>query len=188
VSHLDTLFTAACGGDDEAFEAWMAEVELPVWKSLAPYARAVDVEGVVQETLLRMWMFATDRGHTLKGENASLRFALGMARNVARNEARRFRREVHLPPEGLPEPEVEPAPLPDPALARLIQVCMERLARRPREALQTRLERGHELPDRGLAEALGMTLNTFLQNIVRARKQLSGCLKEQGAPIEEVLG
>ena len=68
------------------------------------FARAVDVEGVVQETLMRMWLHARDRGRELEGENASLRFAVGVARNVARSEARRLRREVHLSSGELPEP------------------------------------------------------------------------------------
>ena len=181
---IDQAFGLASEGDQKAFARWMALVEIPLRRGLAPYARAVDEEGVLQETLHRMWIFALDRGHTLSGENASLRWALGMARNVARNEARRFKREDVLPPETFPEVGVEPAPTPDPALARIIRMCLEALPRRPREALLARLEEGHDTSDRGLARGLGMTLNTFLKNVGRGRQHLATCLEENGAPLK----
>jgi DNA-directed RNA polymerase specialized sigma24 family protein len=182
---IDEHFARVCGGDREAFGDWLAEVEIPLRRSLAPWARAVDVESVMQETLLRMWLFAQDRGHELEGEDASLRWAVGMARNVARNEARRFGREVYLPSDDLPPVEVRPDPPSDPALNRIIRTCLEALTGRPREALLTRLARGHDTPDGTLAASLQMKLNTFRQNIVRARKQVAACLRERGAPIEE---
>jgi DNA-directed RNA polymerase specialized sigma24 family protein len=184
---LDHLFPAVCQGDEAAFEAWMTEVEIPLRGSLGPFARAVDVESVVQETLLRVWVFALERGHTLEGRNASLRWAIGVARNVARNEARRNGRMEFLPPEELPEVVVEPFPTPDPALARLVRGCFEALTEKPRRALEARVERGHIESDRTLAEAVGMTLNTFLKNIGRARTLMADCLRDLGAPIEEFL-
>ncbi len=187
MSRVDQHFDRVCRGDRRAFEAWLVEVELPLRGSLAPWARAVDVEGIVQETLLRMWLFAQDRGRELEGEDASLRWAMGMARNLARNEARRLRREHLLPTGELPEPVTEGVRLPDPALRRIIRSCLQRLSGRPAKALRARLEDGFSLPDRTLAEALGMKVNTFRQNIVRARRQMASCLSENGAPLEEVL-
>jgi DNA-directed RNA polymerase specialized sigma24 family protein len=197
-TEVDRLFARVRRGDERAFEAWMTRVEPHLWKRLAPWAQAVDVEGVVQETLLRMWVYALDRGEELEGRNASLRFALGMARNVARNEARRLAREVRRgdrsagsdvipdPPEGADEVDGDP-PVPDPFLRRLILACIEKLPRRPREALMARIVRGHLDEDRVLAAELGMRKNTFLQNIVRARSQVAECLAENGAPLEEVM-
>lgn len=184
---IDSLFARARGGDPEAFADWMGSVELPIRRSLARFARAVDVESIVQETLLRMWVLARDGERVLTGENASLRFALGMARNLARAEARRFGREKHLPPESLPDAPVEPDPPSDPALGRAIRECIGKLARRPLEALRARLELGGLLPDRELALQAGMSLNTFLQNIVRARKQVARCLEGKGISLGEVL-
>jgi RNA polymerase sigma-70 factor (ECF subfamily) len=166
----------------------MGRVERPIRVSLRPFARAIDVEAVVQEALMRMWLLATDREHAreLTGENASLRFAIGMARNLARNAARRVRRERLLPPDDLPEASVEPDPTPDPGLRQAIDECLERLARRPREALLARLGAYQVLADRALAESLGMSLNAFLQNIVRARRQMADCLAGKGVPLGEL--
>lgn len=187
MSAIDRVFAAACAGSPHDFAEWMGRVERPIRLYLRPYARAVDVEGVVQETLLRMWRFALERGHTLSGENASLRFAIGMARNIARNEARRLRREVLLPPGDLPDIEVAPDPPSDPGLARAIVDCLERISRRPLEALRARMNLQDRKPDRAIAAGLGMTVNAFLQNVVRARRQLADCLKSRNVPIEELL-
>jgi DNA-directed RNA polymerase specialized sigma24 family protein len=188
VTEVDDRFAAARRGDLAAFTAWMGRVERPIRRSLEPFARAVDVEGIVQETLMRMWIFATDTasGRELAGPDASLRFAIGMARNLARNEARRTRRERYLPPDELPDVPVQPDPPPDPSLRRAIADCMKRIARRPRQALEARLRRQHEDGDRRIARSLGMSLNAFLQNIVRARQQLTRCLEKRGVPLEEI--
>ena len=41
--------------------------------------------------------------------------------------------------------------------------------------------------DSVLAVQLGMTLNTFLQNVTRARKLLAACLERHGVQLETVL-
>jgi len=74
----------------DAFADWMGRVERLIRLSLRRFARAADVEGVVQETLMRMWLLAREPERRLTGEDASLRYALGMARNIARSEARRL--------------------------------------------------------------------------------------------------
>ncbi|HEY6866594.1 MAG TPA: hypothetical protein VI792_05010 [Candidatus Eisenbacteria bacterium] len=187
MSGIDLAFAGACAGSERAYADWMGRVERPIRLSLRPYARAVDVEGVVQETLLRMWTFALDRGRDLAGPDASLRFAIGMARNIARNEARRLGRERLLPPDEMPEIPVLPDPPSDPALAAAIAACLERVARRPLAALRARIERQGGIADREIAATLGMTLNAFLQNIVRARRQLARCLELKRVPLEEIL-
>lgn len=187
MTELDALWAEACDGRQDVFADWMGRVERPIRRSLAPFSHVVDAEGVVQETLLRMWMFATDRGRTLEGQHASLRFALGMARNIARNEARKRGREIVLPPEALLDEAAKPEAPPDPLLRQAIHRCLERIAKRPLAALMARLEQGHLLPDARLAERTGMSANTFLQNIVRARKQLAGCLERAGISIQEAV-
>lgn len=187
MTEVDRLFADARAGDLESFEQWMGLVELPIRLSLRRFARAVDLESVVQETLLRMWILANDHTCTLEGENASLRFALGVARNLARADSRKAGREVSLPPEDLPELPVDPAPPSSPGLRRKIQDCIEKLAPKPRLALLSRLQRGGMTPDHDLAAALRMTRNTFLQNIARARKQVEECLERAGISLREVL-
>lgn len=184
---VDSLFAKAREGDEDAFADWMGSVELPIRRSLERFARAVDVESVVQETFLRMWILAQDPDRELAGEDASLRFALGVARNLARAEARRTGREKQLPPEEMPEPPFEPPPVPDPGLRRAILECIETVARKPLQALRARLTYGVLLTDREIARRVGMTVNTFLQNIVRARRQVADCLERKGIPLREVL-
>lgn len=186
MTDLDGFFARAATGDAEAFANWVGRVERPIRSSLGRFARAVDVEGVVQETLLRMWRFARERAGGLEGENASLRFAIGMARNIARGEARRMGRHRFLPPEDLPDGGVDPEPVADDRLRAFIVECLELLAGRPREALRLRLE-FNGLPDRVVAGFLRMTLNTFLQNIVRARRQVLDCLARKGVPPEDLV-
>ena len=184
---VDEAFRWAVAGDRDAFAEWIGMVELPLRRSLARFARAVDVEVVVQETLLRMWLFAQDRSRVLDGENASLRFAIKVGRIVALEEIRRFRRETPVDLtvlETLPEGQVRPEP-PDPALGRAIAECFKRLPDKPRKAIKARIDEGHR-PDRDLARSLSMRLNTFLQNVVRARSLLARCLERRGVRLGEV--
>ncbi len=187
VTEIDRFFARVCEGDHRAFAEWMGRVERPIRLALRSFARAVDVESVVQETLTRMWLYAQDRGGELKGEDASLRFAIGMARNIARSEARRLGRMKYLPPEDLPEPGVEPDPPPDPGLRKAIMECLEKVAKKPLQALRARLEAAGMVPDRDVATGLGMTINTFLQNITRARRQVAECLEGKGVSLREIL-
>ena len=187
MTEADSAFAKACDGDIDAFARWMGSVELPIRLSLRRFVQAVDVEAILQETYLRMWIYARDRGESLEGEDASLRFAIGMARNLARAEARRTRREIHLPPESMPELPIGPENPSDPSLRRAILGCIEKVARKPLQALQARVGLGPRLTDREIAVMLDMTLNTFLQNIVRARKQVAACLERHGISLREVL-
>src|SRR6266513_667860 len=133
-----------------------------------------------------MWVYAREHGRQLTGEDASLRFAIGMARNLARNMARKYGRELHLPPDELPEPSVSPEPPPDPFLRRALRECFGKLAKKPLLAMRARLAGSHLHDDGTLANQLGMSVNTFLQNIVRARQQLAKCLGARGIDLTEV--
>jgi DNA-directed RNA polymerase specialized sigma24 family protein len=186
VSEIDVLFTAV-RHEQPAFAEWMGRVERPIRRSLARFARAVDIECVVQETLLRMWLLATRGDRALQGENASLRFAIGIARNIAMSEARRIKRVDFVAPAELPEVAVQPEPPADPALRRAIAECLERLAAQPLKALRARLEHQGQMADRRIATLVGMSVNAFLQNIVRARKQMAACLQSKHVPLDEVV-
>lgn len=187
MTEVDRAFEAARRpgpSEVEGFARWMSLVERPLRASLRRYARAVDVESVLQEALLRMWITARDPERSFAGDNASLRFALRVARNVALEEVRRARHEHLVAMEDLDpsqEPAADPAPVRDPGLLRAIKDCVERLTGKPRAALLTRLAHGHQMADRDLAATLGMAVNTFLQNIVRARRSVAECLERKGA-------
>lgn len=185
---VEEAFRRARLGDRNAFAAWMSKVEIPLRRSFSRWARAVDVEVVIQETFLRMWLLACDPQRPLEGSHASLKYAFGVARNVALEEIRRYRQDrfVDLSAlESLPEGRCEADP-PDPALARAIAECMDRLPAKPRSAMWARV-RGACLPDRELAKGLKMKVNTFLQNIVRARRLLRRCLEQRGVRLGEIL-
>jgi len=185
---LDAAFRLARSGDRAAFAEWMGMLEIPLRRSLRRWARAVDVEVVVQETFLRMWLIACDSDRVLEGDSASLKFAFRVSRNVALEEMRRCRNDRFVDLEtldNLPEGRVEIDP-PDPALARALRTCLAKLPAKPLAAISARLREGC-LPDRRLAEGLRMKLNTFLQNIVRARRLLRDCLEKRGVRLAEIL-
>jgi DNA-directed RNA polymerase specialized sigma24 family protein len=183
----ERLFAMAREGSPEAFAGWAAFVELPLRRSLRRFAMWVDAEVVVQETLLRMWIFATKPDRPLEGSGASLRFALKVARNVALEETRKNHPGRRVDVEDLdedPSAAIDPCPPSDPALRRAIEECIERLPGQPRQSILARLEGDGAISDRDLAAGLRMKLNTFLQNIVRARKLLAACLEGRGVQLE----
>jgi DNA-directed RNA polymerase specialized sigma24 family protein len=72
-------------------------------------------------------------------------------------------------------------------LREAIRACRDKLPARPRQALDGRLAGAGGRDDAELAEALGMRLNTFLQNVTRARQLLAECLRRRGIAIDEEL-
>ncbi len=181
MGETDLAFRRARSRDHEGFTDWVRRVEVPLRASLRRFARRVDVEAVLQEGLLRMWVLAPTL--VLEGDDASLRYALRLVRNLALREAERLGRFDPLDPAGTEnstEATVDPEPPSDPALRQAILDCIARLPQKPREALLARLRGQGLAPDRALAERLRMSLNTFLQNVVRARRHLARCLESRG--------
>jgi RNA polymerase sigma factor (sigma-70 family) len=191
VNDLDAHLPAIAEGDQEAFGAWLARAEATLRGSLRTFAATVDVEAVLQETLLRVWQVAHRIRPDVKA-NALLRFAVRAARNLALSEARRHRRPFPTTDEIEFEPLLRrladegPAP-PDPFLRRAIELCAKLLPGKPREALMARLEAAAGEPDQAIAARLGVKLNTLLQNVTRARRALAECLKSRGIALEEEL-
>jgi RNA polymerase sigma factor (sigma-70 family) len=184
-SIADQVFLAAAG-DPDAFGRWIGMVEMPLRYSLARFARYVDVEVVLQETFMRMWVFANDAERRLTGHDASVRFTFKVARNVAHEELRRSRRDRQVDLEDLDSSGEVAAttPFPDPLLNGAIHDCVEKLPAQPRLAIKARIDE-EPLPDREVAARIRMKVNTFLQNVVRARRYIRRCLEEKGIRLGE---
>lgn len=187
MSDLDTHLPNIAAGDPDAFARWVAGAEHRVRASLTSVAASVDVEAIVQETLLRIWQVAP-RVEPDGRPNCLLRLAVRIGRNLAISDLRRrrVRPDVVARLESRPlDDRVEAAP-PDPMLRRAIQVCREKLPGKPASALDARLS-GPGAPDITLATRMNMKLNTFLQNVTRARTLLAQCLKKSGIDLDTEL-
>jgi RNA polymerase sigma-70 factor (ECF subfamily) len=139
---------------------------------------------VLQETLLRVWQVAPRHRGDGRADGL-LRFAVRVARNGAVSELRRAR-VATADIERLDLAADEPIGAdPDPHLVQSIRTCRERLPRQPARALEARLRSEGAEPDRTLAERVGMKLNTFLQNVTRARRLLADCLRRLGVELDE---
>jgi RNA polymerase sigma-70 factor (ECF subfamily) len=184
---LDVHLPGIAAGDDTAFARWMAGAEARLRASLGPLAREVDVEAVLQETLLRVWQVAP-RFTPDGAPDALLRFAIRIGRNLAVSELRRHRPAASADElaalTSADDGSGADAP-PDPLLRQAILLCHEKLPGKPAQALRARLASAGGEPDSTLAERLGMKLNTFLQNFTRARKLLAECLRGRGVPMED---
>ena len=160
------------------------QVLRPLRRSLRRFATVVDTEAVLQEALLRVWQVAPRFVHDGK-PNALLRFAVITARNVAFTEMRKVAStpteidQLHRQLEA--QGDVQPRP-PDPHLRVAITKCREKLPPQPGMALGARIDRPDD--DHVLAASVRMSLNTFLQNVTRARKFLAECLKKAGIDLD----
>ncbi len=190
---LDHHWPAIVAGDADAFGRWVAGAEARLRLSLSSFARVVDVEAVVQESLLRMWQVAgrIEIRPEHQGES-SLRFAIRVARNLAIDESRRARTSLADPPTlermleaADPAAETEDAAS-DPILRRALALCIEALPAKPKAVFMLRLGDAGALGDHQLAAQLKMKRNTFLQNFTRARKYLVECLAGRGVRLDEV--
>lgn len=173
--------SAIRAGDPEVFASWLAGAEPVLRRALRPFAAMVDTEAVLQEGLLKVWQVAP----TVKDDGRPevlLRFAHVVVRNQAVSEARRLKTLPTQAPPPDSEPPVE-SDAGDPLLRQRIGVCRDKLPGKPRLVLQARLESQGNTHDGVLAERLGMSLNTFLQNFTRARKLLEECLKKAGVDL-----
>lgn len=187
MADLDRYLSAIVAGDAAAFGQWVAGVEPQVRESLRPFATSVDAEAVLQEALLRIWQtaprFAADGR-----PNGLLRLAVRIARNLAVSELRKIKtdptedQELERALARLEAYEVREGP--DPLLRRLVEDCRQRLPGKPALALAQRLQSAGGEPDATLAERVGMRLNTFLQNVTRARRLMAQCLKRRGVDLE----
>jgi RNA polymerase sigma-70 factor (ECF subfamily) len=171
----DALLPAIANGDVHAFASWLAHGEPRIRLSLKRFARVVDTEAVLQETLLRLWQVAPRVRLDPRGDCLA-RLGVQIARNLAVDYLRHTRRLERVQEAETEADIVETAPA-DPLLREVIQGCVQRLPKQPAAALTSRLENRGAAADEALAEQLGMQLNTFLKNFGRARRLLLECLE-----------
>ena len=184
MSDLDVHIDAIVAGDAAAFGQWVAGAEPRLRGGLRSFAAHVDTEAVLQEALLRAWQVAP-RFEPDGRPDGLLRLTARIARNLALMELRRARVTptdaeslARIADASAPDP-----PPPDPLLRRLIQACLDALPARPAAALRQRLAAHGRHHDQDLADLVGMKLNTFLQNIRRARLGLEACLEGKGVTL-----
>lgn len=175
---LDRHLPDIAAADPDAFARWVGGAEHALRDGLRSFAASVDTEAVLQETLLRVWQVAPRLRPDGK-PNALFRMAVTIARNLAVSELRRRRPGAGVPPESAVEPRE-----PDPLLARLVRFCIEKLPPQPRQAFLARLDARGGADDLRLAAGIRMKLNTFLQNVTRARRLLAQCLGSKGVDME----
>ena len=176
-------------GDSAAFAQWMKAAELPLRLGLKRFARTVDTEAVLQETLLRVWQVAP-RFEPDGRPDGLLRLGHRIARNLAISETRRARTDSVDPKVLADHPDVDlqvDHTRPDPHLRATIEDCRDALPARPAQALSARLSARGGRSDAELANELGMKTNTFLQNVTRARKLLLDCLERHGVDLAQEL-
>jgi RNA polymerase sigma-70 factor (ECF subfamily) len=171
-------------GDAAAFGQWASSVEVSLRLTLRPFAERCDTEAVLQEALLRVWQVAPRFTHDGK-PNALLRFAVTTARNVALSEVRKTAAtptELETLHRALEAQHLTQPRPPDSFLRAAIVKCRAKLPPQPGAALTARLTQSDD--DSRLAAGVKMTLNTFLQNVTRARKLLAECLKKAGVDLD----
>jgi RNA polymerase sigma-70 factor (ECF subfamily) len=183
----DELLWQIAARDEIAFGRWVSGAEPRIRAGLRSFAPHLDVEAIVQETLLRIWQVAP-RLVAEGRRNGLLPLASTIGRNLALSELRR-RKVEEATVKGI-ERETPPEPRPafgDPWLRERIKECLRGLPRQPRRALLARIGDAGAAVDSVLAQGLGMRLNTFLQNITRARKLVAGCLRRYRVDLEREL-
>jgi DNA-directed RNA polymerase specialized sigma24 family protein len=169
--------------DEGAFSGWLARSEIRLRLSLRSFAGIVDVESIVQETAILVW----ERAPALVPDGRPaflLRWAVTVARNKARNQVVRAGRQAPLAGD-LADPAA--TRLADPMLRDRITRCLSQLSAGFRRAIEARLGDRGQQPDRQLAAAMGMRFDAFRQNLSRARRALTRCLRESGIEVGEYL-
>ena len=79
MTDLDVYLPGIVGGNTTMFGAWMIGAEPTVRATLRSFAASIDVEAVLQESLLRVWQVA-GRFEPDGRPNGLLRFAIRIAR------------------------------------------------------------------------------------------------------------
>lgn len=185
MTDLDVFLPGIVRGDVQMFASWMSRAEPTVRATLRSFAASIDVEAVLQESLLRVWQVAS-RFEPDGRPNGLVRFTIRIARNLAVSEVRRTR-ATPVEADSLDTATAVEVRDPDPMLRKAIVQCRDALPAKPRQAFDARLASAGGRDDVEIAESLNMRLNTFLQNFTRARQMLADCLRKKGVDIDQEL-
>jgi RNA polymerase sigma-70 factor (ECF subfamily) len=180
---------AICRRDEAgeaAFKDWFKRCEFPLRRSLRHFAAVVDVEAVVQETVIQIWEHDASRISRTSRPEFLLRWAIVVARNKALNIAKRTGRQDSL--EAHVDLTTPAAHAPgDPFLSARIRRCLEELPPTLRRVLEARVKDDGQHSDRELAGLLDTTFAAFRQNLARGRHGVEDCLKKHGIDIRKGL-
>src|SRR5512144_1696426 len=179
----DALVAAFLVGDDDAFGELVRRNERLVLSIVRRYARTPDdARDLAQRTFLRAFEAARRALHRGPRRDAVpfrrwlVRVAVNLAKNHARDEARRLRAPLALVENEARDEDGDTAP---DALARAQEAARLRLAvvslpRRQREDLTLRIDA--ELPFAEIADALGITENAAKVTFHHATRRLRAAL------------
>lgn len=178
------LVARFAAGEDDAFAALFRRHQRLVLLLVRRYSRTPDeARDLAQRTFLRALQAVRARrrgGRPLPFRRWLVRVALNLAKNHARDRARR----AHAPLEALGPAEAAPAvaveALERAERARLLRSAVLRLPRRQREVLTLRVDA--ELPFAEIAAALGITENAAKVHFHHATRALQALVAGEDAP------
>jgi RNA polymerase sigma factor (sigma-70 family) len=184
-SELQELVDRAKRGDRDAAEALLREHELLVFRTcrhLLPSGE--DVEGAVQETLLR----ALRKLASFSGQGSFAAWIAAIAVNLCRDRLRRHRLVSFLPLESADEDAIDPLSVlpsgePSPERVAMARQAVGRLRKeigalpaRQREVFTLRFLAGWDLES--IASALAVDLGTVKTHLFRATHRVRAAVEE----------
>jgi len=165
-------------GDEAAIGELVSAHHLNLRGYIAAVAATVDtVDDIAQETFLRA-LQRLDRIETLEDFP---RFLRGIARNVIREQSRKYaNNEAYVGfIDGLFEAEeknvVRDSPFCDPSVLGALRSCVGRLSPKARQMLTLRYS--EEMQSDEIAQSLGMNANAVRVSLLRVRETLLKCLR-----------
>lgn len=170
--------------DLEAFSRWFARCEIHLRTSLRSFEQFVDVEAVVQDTVIKVWEDPL-RIRPDGRPGFLLRWARTVALNAARNAARRQGHHAAMPADDDVAGDVRP--MSDVFLRTRVQECFGRLPVPQQRAFRARVADAGSRTDRQLAASIDMSFDAFRQTLTRGRRALVACLRSFNIDVMEYI-
>ena len=183
MTEIDEVFEGVRARRDFAFQNWITMVEMPLHLSLRRFARAVDVECVVQQTFVDAWKLLRQKGYEWPSENVSLQWVISVAWDVARSEARRNGFEHLLPPHEVSEAEPGPDEKARIALREAMKDCTPKLTAEEEVTLLCRLQHGG-FSEASIAGCCRKDVTTLASIVTKARRKVIRCLERKGIEVD----